>query len=198
VLLAELLSRVSAQHQSDQARLAERAATDALTGLRNRHGLEELIAEAAPGDTMVFIDLDSFKPVNDLLGHEVGDQVLADLGRVVLSVLRPTDVAVRYGGDELFLLLPTTPTDGAEALLHRLRRGWSASHPEMSFSAGVAVVADRGGAAAAKAADDALYVAKQRGRNRTEVAERQPPLFIPGQAEPAESQATWARDADIA
>lgn len=191
LLLAELLSRVSAQRQADRDRLAQRAATDALTGLRNRHGLDELISAAATGDAVVFIDLDNFKPVNDLLGHEVGDQVLADLGRVALAVLRPTDVAVRYGGDELLLLLPDTPSEGVEALLHRLRRGWSASHPETSFSAGVALVGPDGGAAAVKDADAALYLAKRRGRNRTELAAALPELLIPGQALPAESHVGW-------
>lgn len=190
VLLAELLSRVTTQQLANQERLAEQAARDALTGLRNRHGLEELIANAEVGDALVFVDLDNFKTVNDLLGHDVGDQVLADLGRIVLAVLRPNDVAVRYGGDELLLLLPGTPTDGAEALLRRLRRGWSASHPELSFSAGVAVV-DHDGAGAAKAADDALYIAKQRGRNRTEVAGRFSTVVIPGQSRPIETHRDW-------
>jgi diguanylate cyclase (GGDEF)-like protein len=188
VLVAELLSRVTAQHHADQDRLAEQAARDALTGLRNRHGLEDLIAEAAVGDAVVFLDLDNFKTVNDLLGHDIGDQVLADLGRIVLAVLRPNDIAVRYGGDELLLLLPDTPVDGAETLVRRLRRGWSASHPELSFSVGISVVDRAGATAATKEADDALYVAKQRGRNRTEVAGRHPTVVIPGQTRPVEDR----------
>jgi diguanylate cyclase (GGDEF)-like protein len=188
VLLAELLSRVTAQRQADQDRLAEQAAHDALTGLRNRRGLDELLTEAEVGDAVVFIDLDHFKAVNDLLGHEAGDQVIADLGRIVLAVLRPADVAVRYGGEEILLLLPGTSTDGAEVLLHRLRRGWSASHPELTFSAGIAIVDSDGGSAAARQADDALYVAKQRGRNRSVVAGRRPTMFIPTQPGPVDSE----------
>ncbi|MGN6472241.1 MAG: GGDEF domain-containing protein [Mycobacteriales bacterium] len=198
VLLAELLSRVTTQQLADQERLAEQAARDALTGLRNRHGLEELITGAEVGDALVFLDLDNFKTVNDLLGHDVGDQVLADLGRIVLAVLRPNDIAVRYGGDELLLLLPGTPTDGAEALLRRMRRGWSASHPELTFSAGVAVVDRDGGTGAAKDADDALYIAKQRGRNRTEVAGRYPTVVIPGQSRPVETHRDWPTTAEPA
>jgi diguanylate cyclase (GGDEF)-like protein len=181
VLLAELLSRVTAHQQADQDRLADEAAHDALTGLRNRRGLEELLAAAEVGDAVLFLDLDHFKAVNDLLGHEAGDQVIADLGRIVLAVLRPHDVAVRYGGEEVLILLPGTSVDGVESLLHRLHRGWSASHPELTFSAGIAIVDEQGGAAAAREADDALYLAKQRGRNRAEVAGQRPAMFIPTQ-----------------
>ena len=181
VLLAELLSRVTTQRQADQDRLAELAAHDALTGLRNRRGLEDLLAGAEVGDAVVFIDLDHFKTVNDLLGHEAGDQVIADLGRIVLAVLRPNDVAVRYGGEEVLVLLPSTSVGGAEVLLRRLRRGWSASHPELTFSAGIAVVDRAGGAAAAREADDALYLAKQRGRDRSEVAGGSSTVYIPNQ-----------------
>ncbi|HWC33336.1 MAG TPA: GGDEF domain-containing protein [Mycobacteriales bacterium] len=184
-LLAELLSRVSAQRQADQERLAEQAAHDALTGLRNRRGLEELLEAADVGDAVVFLDLDHFKAVNDLFGHETGDRVIADLGRIVLAVLRPGDIAVRYGGEEVLLLLPATDAEGVEALMRRLRRGWSASHPELTFSAGVAIVDEAGGADAARDADDALYRAKQRGRNRFEFAEPNPSLFIPEQKRPA-------------
>ncbi|HVV75511.1 MAG TPA: GGDEF domain-containing protein [Mycobacteriales bacterium] len=181
VLLAELLSRVTTRQQVQQAQLEEQAAHDALTGLRNRRGLDDLLAAAEVGDAVVFLDLDHFKAVNDLLGHEAGDRVIADLGRIVLAVLRPNDVAVRYGGEEVLILLPGTPLDGVETLLRRLRRGWSASHPELTFSAGVAIVDAEGGAAAARQADDALYLAKQRGRNRAEVAGQKPTMFIPAQ-----------------
>ncbi|HVT64736.1 MAG TPA: GGDEF domain-containing protein [Mycobacteriales bacterium] len=194
VLLAELLSRVSTQRQADQDRLAEQAAHDALTGLRNRRGLEELLDDAEIGDAVVFIDLDHFKAVNDLLGHETGDQVIADLGRIVLAVLRPNDVAVRYGGEEVLLVLPNTSVDGAEAALRRMRRGWSASHPELTFSAGIAIVDGEGGAVAAREADDALYLAKQRGRNRAEVANRAPTpsVVIPTQKDSSVARSTPA------
>lgn len=186
ILLGELLSRVTAQRQADQDRLAEQASHDALTGLRNRRGLEELLASAGVGDALVFIDLDHFKTVNDLLGHEAGDRVIADLGRIVLAVLRPEDIAVRYGGEEVLILLPGTSIDGAEVMLRRLRRGWSASHPELTFSAGIAIVDHEGGAAAAREADDALYLAKQRGRNRSEVAGLSPAVLIPKQKHPTQ------------
>jgi diguanylate cyclase (GGDEF)-like protein len=191
ILLAELLSRVTAQRQADQDRLAEQAAHDALTGLRNRRGLDELLDGAHVGDAVVFIDLDHFKAVNDLLGHEAGDHVIADLGRIVVAVLRPDDVAVRYGGEEVLVLLPGTSIDGAEVMLRRLRRGWSASHPELTFSAGIAIVDEKGGAAAAREADDALYLAKQRGRNRAEIA-GQADVVIPTQKAPSPEPSTPA------
>jgi diguanylate cyclase (GGDEF)-like protein len=194
VLLAELLSRVTAQRQADRDRLAELAAHDALTGLRNRRGLDDLLEAAAIGDAVVFIDLDHFKAVNDLLGHEAGDRVIADLGRIVLAVLRPDDVAVRYGGEEILVLLPGTSIDGAEVMLDRLRLGWSASHPELTFSAGIALVDETGGGAAAREADDALYLAKQRGRNRAVVAGRtpSPAVFIPTQKDSSPEPSTPA------
>jgi diguanylate cyclase (GGDEF)-like protein len=194
ILLAELLSRVTTQRQADQDRLAEQAAHDALTGLRNRRGLDDLLDAAAVGDAIVFIDVDHFKAVNDLLGHEAGDRVIADLGRIVLAVLRPGDVAIRYGGEEVLLLLPRTSVDGADVMLRRLRRGWSASHPELTFSAGIAIVDEAGGTTAAREADDALYLAKQRGRNRAEVAGAvpTPPVMIPSQKGPSPEPSTPA------
>jgi diguanylate cyclase (GGDEF)-like protein len=101
--------------------------------------------------------------------------VLADLGRGVLAVLRPRDTAVRYGGEEILLLLPGAGHDGADRCLERMRIGWSASHPELTFSAGVGViVAGEPARMAVKRADDALYDAKARGRNRTRHRQESP------------------------
>jgi len=91
--------------------------------------------------------------------------VLSDLGRVVLAVLRPGDTAVRYGGEEVALLLPDCDDVGADRFLERLTQGWLASHPELTLSAGVATVGDDDGASTLARADAALYAAKAAGCN---------------------------------
>lgn len=166
LVVGELLARMTAQNASMRAVLADRADRDPLTGLYNRHGLDDRLGRLGPGDSLLFLDLDHFKHVNDLLGHAAGDDVLSDLGRVVLAVLRPHDVAVRYGGEEVVLLLPDCDAAGADSFLERLTLGWMASHPELTFSAGVAAVGPQGAEVAVERADAALYAAKRAGRNR--------------------------------
>jgi diguanylate cyclase (GGDEF)-like protein len=138
---------------------------DPLTGLRNRQSFDAILGELATGDAVVFVDLDHFKKVNDTYGHAVGDRILQDFGRVALSILRTRDVGVRYGGEEILLILPGAQASGADRALRRLRTAWAVAHEEVTFSAGVAVVT-AGGEAAIERADKALYEAKRRGRNR--------------------------------
>jgi diguanylate cyclase (GGDEF)-like protein len=166
LLVGELLSRVTAERRTARAQLAQQASVDALTALYNRHGLDDRVAALEPGDAVVLVDLDHFKAVNDTFGHETGDRVLRDLGRVILAVLRPRDQAIRYGGEEMLLLLPRTDRAGVDACIDRLRLGWSASHPELTFSAGTAMVDGEGGWNAIQRADRALYQAKNSGRAR--------------------------------
>lgn len=179
ILLAELLSRFSAEREQDKRLLAEQATYDALTGLRNRHGLDELLADARSGDTIAFVDLDHFKLLNDQHGHAAGDQALADLGRTMRMTLRAKDIAVRFGGEEILILLPDTSSADAVAVIERVRETWSTIQPELKFSAGVAVVGPTGGADAARQADTALYLAKDRGRDRTEMAAGREPKRAP-------------------
>ncbi|HWA64876.1 MAG TPA: GGDEF domain-containing protein [Mycobacteriales bacterium] len=177
ILLAELLSRFSAERDRDKGLLAVQATRDALTGLLNRHGLDDLLGGARAGDAIAFLDIDHFKQLNDDRGHAAGDRTLADLGQAVRASLRVQDVAVRYGGEEILVLLPaTTPADAA-VVVQRLRDRWAVHHPGVTFSAGIAGVGDGGGVEAARQADQALYAAKGRGRNCTAIAA--------GQREPA-------------
>jgi diguanylate cyclase (GGDEF)-like protein len=190
LLVGEMLSRVTADRAAGRVLLARLAMEDALTGLLNRHGLDDRLAALEPGDAVVFVDLDHFKKVNDTFGHGTGDRVLADLGRVILAVLRPKDVGVRYGGEEILLVLPGTPAAGVDRCLDRLRMGWTAAHPEMTFSAGAAIVDETGGSAAVGRADEALYRAKADGRNCTVHADEPAHPVVPPQARSREFAAS--------
>jgi diguanylate cyclase (GGDEF)-like protein len=170
IFLGELLSRFTAERDRDKRLLTEQATHDALTGLRNRHGLDRLLAEARGGDAIAFLDLDHFKVLNDSRGHEAGDHALADLGRAIRESLRADDIAVRFGGEEILVLLPSTNYADAVSVVERVRSAWSSRNADLTFSAGVAIVGPTGGVDAARRADGALYLAKERGRDRTETA----------------------------
>ncbi|MEP7035838.1 MAG: GGDEF domain-containing protein [Dermatophilaceae bacterium] len=145
------------------SRLAEDASIDALTGLANRRFLGRALGRLRPQDTVVMIDLDHFKAVNDKLGHSEGDRVLRALGRTLSSTLRVTDQAGRYGGEEFVVIIPDV---GAEAFLTRLQLAWVAARPyPITFSAGIAPAAVDP-ARALDAADKAMYRAKEGGRDQ--------------------------------
>jgi diguanylate cyclase (GGDEF)-like protein len=165
--------------------LAERrASTDSLTGLPNRRGLDDtlkrLVAHANRSHTpvsLVAIDLDHFKDVNDTAGHECGDEVLAAFGVMLRANLRGSDVAARAGGEEFVVVLPETERSGAMHVAEQLRRATEAlSVPRLgariTASFGVATLPDDAldTDALLRLADRALYAAKQRGRNRVEAA----------------------------
>jgi diguanylate cyclase (GGDEF)-like protein len=126
------------------SRLAERvrrqAETDPLTGLLNRRAFiaaaereHELAGRTGADLSVVLIDLDDFKAVNDRDGHAAGDRLLAELAHAWQGALRPADILARHGGDEFALLLPATSAAGAGHVVERLH----AAHP-MTWSAGVA------------------------------------------------------------
>ena len=105
-----------------------RAATDGLTGLPNARSLREslvrMVAQAARSElplSAVLCDLDHFKQINDVYGHEKGDQALAAASAALRAALRESDLAGRYGGEEFLILLPDTPLDGAVVLAEKLR-----------------------------------------------------------------------------
>ncbi len=158
------------------------AYTDELTGLPNRR-LFNSIASERPGAAqrrddldcfcVAMIDLDHFKHVNDRFGHAIGDQVLRSLAMLARNMLRMGDCFARMGGEEFALYLPHTSIEDAVALVGRLRQTIEQMPllPDDEFrvtlSAGVAVhPSDRSIYESLAAADDALYLAKQTGRNR--------------------------------
>uniref|UniRef100_UPI0012EBDD97 GGDEF domain-containing protein n=1 Tax=Desulfovirgula thermocuniculi TaxID=348842 RepID=UPI0012EBDD97 len=142
---------------------------DPLTGCYTRRCLEVL--DLDPPCAVVFIDLDGFKEVNDTLGHDAGDGVLAAFGAVLRESLKGKDVPIRWGGDEFVLLLPGTAGADAERVVDGLRRAWRERAPdtgdlEVGFSAGVAEW--RGGPleAAVKEADRLMYAEKRTRKER--------------------------------
>ena len=103
---------------------------DPLTGLNTLRTFEEIlkvearIAREKKGNLkLIFTDLDGFKSVNDMFGHESGNEVLAQIGKVIGASIRPTDIAGRYGGDEFVLLLPDTTDEGAKLVIERIVEG---------------------------------------------------------------------------
>jgi diguanylate cyclase (GGDEF)-like protein len=165
-------------------RLAREAGVDNLTGLLNRRGFGERaeveLARARRELTplgLVSFDLDHFKVVNDEWGHDVGDRVLVATARAFESQVREVDILARMGGEEFVVLLPGGEIAEARALAERVRESLLvARHPEMpqvTVSAGVAAARAPGELEQLlKAADRALYAAKDSGRNRTVVSER--------------------------
>ncbi|SBV27446.1 putative bifunctional diguanylate cyclase/phosphodiesterase [Micromonospora krabiensis] len=160
-----------------EAHFRELAHTDPLTGLANRRGLLRALhrcAEAGSPCVLLGLDLDGFKNVNDMRGHDVGDAVLAEVGQRLRGNLRPGDVAARLGGDEFAVLLHGRPADAdrvAERLLGVL--GGAYDRPEgpvfLSVSIGVAGWAGEPDVELLlRHADLALRYAKQRGKNRIE------------------------------
>ena len=170
----------------EQLELRSLARTDALTGLLSRRALDEHLrrAVALPDAPMslLLIDVDRFKAVNDRYGHPVGDRVLETLARVLSADLRRDDQLARYGGEEFAILLPETPYDEALAIAERLRAIVEAHRlpgpgPErITLSIGVAARRPRRDHVDdwLKAADNALLSAKQSGRNRVQGAPRYP------------------------
>ena len=162
------------------------ATTDGLTGLLNRRTfnaqLQGRLREAqryARPLSLLLLDIDHFKKVNDAHGHPAGDAVLRGVAKVAQRQARETDIVARYGGEEMALILPETDARGAHAIAERLRKAVeAAAHPtehgslRVSVSIGVATWSggDGGEGALVEAADKALYRAKQAGRNRVSAA----------------------------
>lgn len=165
------------------AELERRSTHDGLTGAFNRAGFDaRLSAECKSADrhkrslSLLMVDIDFFKRVNDTHGHQTGDQVLQTLVRLMNETIRPGDILARYGGEEFIIILPETDEGGAMAMAERVRgtvEGYSFNCP-IGVNIGVTVsigCANRRAHAMAsedlvKAADAALYQAKKTGRNR--------------------------------
>lgn len=175
----DALKRENAALKRENAILRAASRTDPLTGLANRRAFDERlrieIARAGRHGqplSVVVVDVDDFKRVNDTWGHEKGDEVLVWVARFLQSQLRLTDIACRIGGDEFVVILPATARDGAEALVGRLRgtlgelRATSAHPVNMSF--GVAALGPDCATSEAliAAADRAMYATKGRAKQR--------------------------------
>lgn len=166
------------------ARAEARAATDSLTGLPNRRVVEETLgrlhAQATRSITplsVIMLDLDRFKALNDHEGHAAGDAALAAVGRLLRTIPRAGDVAGRWGGEEFVVVLPDTDAAGAAAAAENLRASIAelsgdGTTPPMTASMGVASYPEHDDDldALLELADRALYAAKRGGRDRVELA----------------------------
>lgn len=184
-LLVVLSERVRSDNEFIANRLgmlreAERnAVTDALTGLGNRHWMQEMF-ERELGRTqqsgqslcLMMVDVDNFKRFNDQYGHISGDRVLVAVGEVLREHVRPTDMIARFGGDEFAILLPGADLEQAAATAERLRAQVEKLAPSelvmpVTISVGVTCRTDHDDLASLlNRADAAMYDAKAEGRNR--------------------------------
>ena len=175
-------------------KLRKLAMTDGLTGLANRHCLNQWLRREWQrayreylSISIILCDIDCFKQYNDMYGHHAGDACLRTVARIIQScVKRPTDLVARYGGEEFMVVLPNTDAAGAEYLAESMRNcivqneiphATSLVSPHVTISAGVAgVIPDRGIVPACfiNTADAALYRAKRLGRNSVVVGELNP------------------------
>jgi two-component system cell cycle response regulator len=165
-------------------RLEELVFFDELTGLRNRravlHELEMLLAGARRHGhrlSVLMLDIDRFKPINDEHGHRAGDEVLRAVGQRLVGRMRREDLAGRLGGDELLVVLPDTDAEGARIAANSIREAISerpvrsSSGPiNVSVSIGIAQWQDEDLARLLEEADRALYAAKAGGRDRSVTA----------------------------
>jgi len=181
------------QKRRDEAALRQLAGTDELTGLYNRREIRRLLEAEIERCrryqrflSLIIIDVDHFKQVNDTYGHTAGDEVLRQIAGIVRSHIRSVDRAARYGGEELVILLPETSDSGAYKAAERIRKAIAAHTfiPEersgneyllpvrMTASIGVACFPTNAtsGDALIEAADRALYTAKNQGRNQVVLA----------------------------
>ncbi len=166
--------------QKANEKLGRMARTDGLTGLLNRQyfmqRLQEEMDRSRRYDTplsILLMDLDHFKNVNDTWGHLAGDAVLLAVAGEIINRMRDTDIAARYGGDEFIMILTQTNLEGATSFAERLCKGIAATRHEykdMNETCSIGV-AELSGAVTdltsfIKMADDAMYEAKDKGRNR--------------------------------
>jgi len=176
--------RLTAELQQRNEELQHQAATDPLTGLANRRLLDEALQRELCQSSrqnsrvsLLLLDIDHFKVLNDTYGHQAGDLALRKVAGVVRQMIRKSDVCARFGGEEFAVILPFTDEAGARLVAERMRSGvddlvmdWEGTRLRVAVSVGGVTVAGSDTAQTAvtvvRAADEALYRAKEEGRNR--------------------------------
>jgi diguanylate cyclase (GGDEF)-like protein/PAS domain S-box-containing protein len=165
-------ARDAARHAFAMEQLAFR---DVVTGLGNRRAYDDRYAEVSdpsgPGGSVLMVDVDRFKRINDTHGHEAGDAALIRLGQVMLRSVGPDDFVARHGGDEFAILLPGADVDAAIAVAQRIRDAAQRdlTEPALTVSIGVSSIKPTQ-LQTFLAVDRALYEAKEQGRNSVAAA----------------------------
>jgi diguanylate cyclase len=162
--------------------------TDALTGISNRKAFDSALVqsiETAREETAPFsllmLDIDHFKQFNDTYGHLIGDKVLRFIASILTRCIKGSDLAARYGGEEFAVILPNTPLQGAASVSEQIRKSISAGelkdkesgkrYGRITASIGIAEFhPEEAVNGLIERADQALYSAKKKGRNRVEQA----------------------------
>jgi len=167
-----------------QVKLQEQAHRDPLTNLYNRRHFNEisgsLFSMSRRGNSplsVLMIDIDDFKNINDTYGHHIGDLVIKSLSNIFINTIRQSDIAIRYGGEEFLILLTNTNVKNANTIAEKLRshventtiKSQNTPHLTFTISLGLSVVKenDKNIDVAIQEADKALYIAKESGKNKT-------------------------------
>lgn len=151
--------------------LEEQAKIDPLTNIYNRRAMQDLLrrelALAKRRQTklsLVYLDVDHFKDINDKHGHIKGDEVLETIGQSLLKSVRETDIPCRYGGDEFCIILPECDIDNAKTICEKMIKEFSDRYPDYSLSMGIAETGPDefiDGDQLIKMADEKMYLAKK-------------------------------------
>ncbi|OUR71842.1 hypothetical protein A9Q78_08480 [Methylophaga sp. 41_12_T18] len=180
-LMAWQVLRHSQQLLAHERELEQLSITDKLTGLYNRHKLDDVLnielkrsKRFGHSLSVIMIDLDHFKSVNDTYGHQIGDQVLIEVAQLLKTHSRETDIVGRWGGEEFLIICTNTNTDGVKYLANILREQIETHNfpikERKTASFGVtSYIQDDNSHAFILRADEALYKAKDNGRNRVEI-----------------------------
>lgn len=173
--------RLIAQHETLHTQISRMAAEDSLTGLYNRRKINELIQHEIErserykkGFSVIIIDIDYFKRVNDRHGHLAGDELLKIFAQILKDTIRHTDKVGRWGGEEFVVLCPETNLEGATSLANKIRQKINSAtfnnYGQQTASFGITCY-QQGDTmdSMISHADEALYAAKNAGRNRVEV-----------------------------
>jgi diguanylate cyclase (GGDEF)-like protein len=182
ILVAYITTMLSADIRFAVDKIKQVSDTDELTGLYNMRAFSAMLQRSFKQAvryghplSVVMIDSDNLKQVNDAHGHEAGNRLLQHLVRCIREQLRGSDIMARYGGDEFILMLPETNNKGAQEMSERIRKSVELSRfsvregdTNVTASLGVASYPEDGGNldVILEKADKAMYRAKQKGRNR--------------------------------
>jgi diguanylate cyclase (GGDEF)-like protein len=178
---AQDLQRLNRMLDIKSRHFEKMARTDPLTGISNRAGIGGILVDEIRNHTkngnplsVIMLDIDHFKSVNDNHGHDYGDEILIKVARTLTDTVRSSDAVARWGGEEFILVCPNTPLDKGMALAEKLRLRIkllsSGAKSPISASFGVAMLGDESVDELVKRVDEALYKAKQNGRDRVEAS----------------------------